>query len=229
MHIETKQEPRKFTAQEIAAVTKLFRETRGWSQETLAERSKLSVRTIQRVERGEFTDDDTRRALAVAFELAEVDFFNDLHRIPTEEETHAAQEKFDREHVLLQAIVTTSGRELGALYAASTMDVSSPAVELGDQAAGTYAALTDLLRDFRDGARDLSETDKLEVYADIQRSLDELNAAGVDVCYAVRKTSLIGKDWENKTPWAVQLVYLSAFHKDKVPEKMAVRRKVELG
>lgn len=228
MHIETKQEPRTLTAAEIAALTKLFRETRGWSQETLAERARVSVRTVQRVERGQFTDEDTRRALAVAFELREIDFFNRLHHIPSEEEAKAAQDKFDRENLLLDAIVARSGRELGQLFAASTMDMSNPAAELTEQAAGAYAALTDLLRDFRDGASDLSETDKLDVYADIQRSLDELNAAAVDVCYATRTTSVVGNDWTDKTPLRVQIVYLSAFHKDKVPEKMAVAKKLEI-
>jgi len=229
MRIETKQEPRKFTAEEIGVLTKLFRGSLGWSQETLAEQARVSVRTIQRVERGEFTDEVTRRALAVAFELREIDFFNRLHQAPSQDEARAAKQRFEQEHVMLDAIVATSGRELGMLYAAATMDVSSPAIELPAQAADIYAALTDLLRDFRDISRDLPETDKLDVYADIQRALDELNAAAFDVCYGIRKATLIGKDWHNKTPWQVLLVYLSAFHRNKVPEKMAVPTKVDIG
>lgn len=40
-----------------------------WSQDTLSALSKLSIRTIQRVENGEPSNGDTRRALALAFEL----------------------------------------------------------------------------------------------------------------------------------------------------------------
>ncbi|MEL7468193.1 MAG: helix-turn-helix domain-containing protein [Pseudomonadota bacterium] len=42
---------------------------RAWSQETLAEISGLSVRTIQRAERGERASLETRNALAAALEV----------------------------------------------------------------------------------------------------------------------------------------------------------------
>jgi transcriptional regulator with XRE-family HTH domain len=47
---------------------KTLRQSRGWSQEVLAELSGLSVRTIQRVERGEPASQDTITALAHVFE-----------------------------------------------------------------------------------------------------------------------------------------------------------------
>ncbi|MEM7253497.1 MAG: helix-turn-helix domain-containing protein [Pseudomonadota bacterium] len=42
---------------------------RGWSQETLAELTGLSVRTIQRIERGTNPSSDSLRALVAAFEI----------------------------------------------------------------------------------------------------------------------------------------------------------------
>jgi transcriptional regulator with XRE-family HTH domain len=48
----------------------------GWSQETVAELSGLSVRTIQRVEAGHPSSVDTRRALAHGLNYDDVDFFN---------------------------------------------------------------------------------------------------------------------------------------------------------
>lgn len=47
---------------------KALRQSRGWSQEVLAELSGLSVRTIQRVERGEPASQDTITALAHVFD-----------------------------------------------------------------------------------------------------------------------------------------------------------------
>lgn len=50
-------------------IIRKYRIDRGWSQETLAELSDLSVRTIQRVERGGRASLDTMTALANAFDV----------------------------------------------------------------------------------------------------------------------------------------------------------------
>ncbi len=55
---------------------------RGWSQDQLAELAGLSVRTIQRVERGYPPSLETRNALAAVFET-------DLSRLSAEEQTMA--------------------------------------------------------------------------------------------------------------------------------------------
>ena len=82
---------------------------------------------------------------------------------------------------------------------------------------------------YRDCVDLYSEVQKLEVHADLQRHLEALDAGGISVCFATRNTNLVGANWENKTPWPVKLVYLTAFHKRKVPDKMAVPRKIGLG
>ena len=50
-----------------------LREARAWSQEQLAEVAGLSVRTVQRVERGGKASLETRMALAAALEVAPAD------------------------------------------------------------------------------------------------------------------------------------------------------------
>ena len=60
---------------EIGVFVRARREANGWSQETLAELSGLSARTIQRVEDGQPSSVDTRRALARGFEFPDIDFF----------------------------------------------------------------------------------------------------------------------------------------------------------
>lgn len=226
--IETKSEPCKFTAAEIAAMVKLFRTERGWSQETLAEVCRINVRTIQRVEAGEPGSEASLRTIARAFESTDIDFFNRLHQIPTQEELDAAQENFLKDNMLLDATVAVSGRELGELYAGSTADVSRAAMDLMGDAASEFAALTDYLRDYRDIAPDCGEVEKLTYVEEMQEMLGRLNALGIDICYSTRDVKLVGKDWKDKTPWPVKLVYLTAFHRGKAPTKMVVPKAVQM-
>lgn len=78
----------------------MFRESKKWPQEHLAEIARLSTRTVQRVENGQPSDLDTRRALArVAFGYEDIDLLNKPMSIPTPEELEAARQAFDREHI----------------------------------------------------------------------------------------------------------------------------------
>jgi hypothetical protein len=61
------------------------------------------VRTVQRAEKGEPSDLDARRALARAFEIGDIDVFNQPYCIPTAEELKALREKLEREYVTLDA------------------------------------------------------------------------------------------------------------------------------
>ena len=65
--------PKPLNGQELAGIVRAFREMRQWSQDTLSAISKLSIRTVQRVESEEPSSADTRRALALAFELGDID------------------------------------------------------------------------------------------------------------------------------------------------------------
>lgn len=55
-------------------IVKKLRLQRGWSQSELAEFSGLSVRTIQRIEKGENPGLDTQKSLAAVFDLEVSDF-----------------------------------------------------------------------------------------------------------------------------------------------------------
>jgi transcriptional regulator with XRE-family HTH domain len=63
------------TNEQVAILVKLYRDGLVWSQETLAEISGLTVRTIQRVEAGEPSSLDTRRAIARAMKILDMDIF----------------------------------------------------------------------------------------------------------------------------------------------------------
>jgi len=70
------QQARVISNEELATLVKIMRISNSWSQEQLAELTRLNVRTIQRVENGKGASFDTRRALAVAFESNDIDGFN---------------------------------------------------------------------------------------------------------------------------------------------------------
>ena len=99
MSTATAQEPRTLTPIELAAVVRLFRETRGWSQEQLAEIARIAARTVQRVEDGQPFSLETRRALAGALGFKDMVAFNKPYCIPTDAELAAGKERFERERV----------------------------------------------------------------------------------------------------------------------------------
>lgn len=218
---EHTQQARLLTPNELASLTKLLREARHWSQEQLAEISRLNVRTIQRVEQGQAASLDTRRALAGAFEFEDIDALNKPFHIPTAEEIRATQEKFDQEHVTLAALPLTTGKHLAKLAESCTMDISEPAFEMSREADETFASLVDYFREYRDCADEYTETQKFGIYDELQSLINALKTAGVSLRYAERKVQVkFGQDTGN-APAPANLLYLIAFPLGKEPEKFA--------
>jgi len=226
--MDTINPPRLLTPEEMAFCSRLFREMRRWSQEQLAEISGLNVRTIQRVEQGESASFDTRRALACAFDCEDVDAFNKPFAIPSEEESRAAREKFDRENITLALSPLTTGRQLAQLVETCEMDLSEPAVELPRDAEGVFAELVDTLREYRDCSELYSAVQKLDVYEDFQGKIDELKAQGVSLRYAERKVQ-IGARSPDTEPFRMTALYLLAFRLGKEPERIATPRAARIG
>ena len=227
---ETNQQPRLLTPEELAFCIRAFREARQWSQEQLAEISHLSVRTIQRVEKGKAASFDTRRALASAFDFENIDALNKPFHIPTPEDLKAAQEKLDREHVTLAALPLTTGRQLAKLAEDCSMDLSEPAFELSREAAEEFAALVDYFRDYRDCADVYSETQKFEVYDDLQAHIDALRTHGVSLRYAERKLRVKwGLSQAEAKPIQAIALYVMAFPLGKEPEQFTTLRTCRIG
>jgi transcriptional regulator with XRE-family HTH domain len=226
----TTQQPRLLTPDELAVCIQAFREVRQWSQEQLAEISRLNVRTIQRVENGETSSLDTRRALAGAFDFDDIDALNKPFHIPSAEELKAAKEQFDREHVAFAALPLTTGRQLAKLAESCSIDLSEPAFELTREAAEKFAALVDYFRDYRDCADLYSETQKLEIYHELQGHIDALQAQGVSLRYAERKLQVKwGADQPGSKPLPVTALYMMAFPLGIEPEQFAAPRTGRIG
>ena len=226
--IEQMEKPKPLNGEELAGIIRMLREMRQWSQDTLSALSKLSIRTIQRVESGEPSNADTRRALALAFELEDIDFFNKPFVLPDPERIKAEVEKFKREHVTLEAKTVTSGQELVRLYDTAGMDSASSAVELEGDAADAFAGLIDYLRDFRECSDLMGEREKLQASREVQSYLDRLGQAGFSVSYALRDTKLIGQNWTDKTPWAVTIAYLAVYPRGSEPRVICAPKQVRL-
>lgn len=215
---EHAQQPRLLTPSELAAFIKIFRETRGWSQEQLAAISGINVRTIQRVEQGLPASLHTRRALAQAFEFEDIDVFNKPFTIPSEEEAKAAKEKFDAEYVTLHAVPLTAGKQLAKLAETCSMDMSEPAFELSRKADEAFAILVDYFRDYRDCAADYSETQKFEIYDEMQSYIDTLRELGVSLRYATRKIQIKLGVNENARTMPVEILYIVCFPVGEEPD-----------
>lgn len=98
-----------------------------------------------------------------------------------------AKEKFDREHVTLTAIPLTIGKQLAKLAEICSMDLSEPGFELTREVDKTFAALADYFRDYRNCTDVYSETQKFDVYDEMQSHIDALKTFGVSLRYAERK------------------------------------------
>jgi transcriptional regulator with XRE-family HTH domain len=218
---ENNQQTRLLAPTELAVCIRMFREMRQWSQEQLAEISGLNVRTIQRIEQGLSASIDTRRAIAAAFEFDDIDTLNKPFTIPTEEGLKEATEKFDREHVTLMAIPLTTGKQLAKLAEICSMDLSEPSFELVREADQAFAGLVDYFRDYRDCADLYSETQKLDVYDDMQSYIDRLKTLGVSLRYAERKMQVKWGETIDNKPMPVNVLYLVAFPLGKEPEQFA--------
>ncbi|MCC8630270.1 helix-turn-helix domain-containing protein [Xanthomonas vesicatoria] len=218
--------PRLLTTAEVGACIRQFRELRHWSQEQLAEISGLSVRTVQRVEQGDSASFDTRRALARAFDLNDIDALNKPFSLPTAEELQAAQAQFERDHITLAVAPLTTGRQLASLITSCEMDLSEPTFELPREAAAEFAALIDSYREYRDCHDLYSETNKLDIYDELQQHIDALQVLGVSLCHGQRKVAV---RMGSGAPMNATVLYVVAFRLGHESTQIATPKAARIG
>jgi len=226
--METTTKARMLTNEELGAVITFSRKIRQWSQETLAELSGLTTRTIQRIENGDGGSAVSRRALAKAFGSEDIDIFNKPFTIPTPEEAERQKAAFEQEHVTIAPVPLTTGKQVVQL--AETTQAHS-FTTMGDHPAEVdmaLAELEDLFIEYRDVHDCYSATGKVEMYAEFQEKIDALAANDVELCHATRRVSVKGND-SNQNPLPITILYLLACRKGEMPETLAVDRKVSFG
>lgn len=220
---------RPFNPAEVAFMVKMFREAHGWTQETLAELSGLTPRTVQRVEGGEPSSVDSRRALARAFEMDDIDAFNRPQDIPTEEEVRAKAEEIQRTHMALDVEVVATGKRLADLVEGLTAIAPDVRDDIPEEAAQIVAGLLDYVSEYLDCADLYSFTDKLEVHRHLSAELATLREHQLSLCAAVRRTSIVGKDWVDKTPMPTAIGYLFLAHLGAEPKQAMVAKAIRFG
>lgn len=189
----------------------------------------LSPRTVQRLEQGKAVDFDTRRALARAFELEDIDALNKPFSIPTAGELKVAKEEFDRENVTLTMTPLDTGRQLAQLVERCEMDYAEPAFDLSREAAEAFAGLVDVFREYRECSELYSEVQKLEVHDDFQGRIDELKALGVCLCHGERKMQAkLGIADPASRPVPLTALYLIAFPLGKAPDKIVTPKAAQI-
>lgn len=216
------------TPAEIALLTKVYREAMSWSQETLAELSGLTVRTIQRVEAGQSSSLDTRRAIARGFEIPDLDIFSKSSPFPTQKELEQQKAEFDRKHMMLDATVADGRTIVATLSDQQGYGVISPGstIELPHAVQDTFASILDFARDCMDVADVASRREMLRYGDQLEELITELRSSRFCLCMAVRQTAITNKSWSDPTPLDVGIVYLVAAPADTPPAKIVVPRKL---
>lgn len=228
MNSNTSGQPRLLNLEEFAALIRKMREVFQWSQETLAELAGLNVRTVQRVETARSASFDTRRALARAFEIEDIDAFNKPYINPTEEELKKEKARFDRDYITLPTFPLSTGHQLAKLAEGSTVDICQPGFEIKREAHEVFAALIDYFREYRDCASDYPETSKFSVYDEMQELINELLTQQVSIQCATREVNLKVSDSQpDAKPMTVQMTYLIAFEHGNAPDEFTVQKKLD--
>lgn len=226
--MKTTTEARMLTNKELGAVITLMRKMHQWSQETLAELSGLTTRTIQRIENGEGGSVDSRRALGKAFGNEDIDIYNKPFAIPTPEEVERQKVALERERVTLVTVPLSTGKQMVQLAEATQAHLFTTMEDLPPEADMALAELEDMFTEYRDVHDCYSATCKVEMYAEFQKKIDALTAIDMELCHATRRVSIKGND-SNQAPLPFTLLYLLACRKGEAPEKLAVGREVSFG
>jgi transcriptional regulator with XRE-family HTH domain len=218
-------EDRLLTAKEIGAVIAMMRDARGWTQETLAEISRVNVRTVQRVESGGACSVDTRRALAGALDW-DLDTFDKPWSLPNADRLKAEQDKLERETIAIKVTPVTSGRHLRELAELAEGWQHNQLTDLTPIAEEIFAEMQEYFQDYGDINDCYSPSQKLEVNRDLQRMIDLLLAEGVSISAGTRRLRFGKKD--DKDAIIATVVHVVAGRTEEMPNVIRAPRKTSV-
>lgn len=208
----------------LACYIVMYRKLRGWTQETLAELTKLNVRTIQRIENGKGASPDAKRALAMVFELGDIDIFNKPFQHPDETALRNEYERLKRETITLELKRVTCGKQLREMTEDAQAYQFEASVGLSKDAEHCFAELQDYLQDCDGIYQDMTAVQKLEINEAFQNMLDRLKNEGVSLGIAVGSLK-VGDD---KDPFFLRSNYYIAAPNDRLPEEIMLNKSVHM-
>jgi transcriptional regulator with XRE-family HTH domain len=223
--------PRLLTPQELGLLCKLQRDWRGWSQDTLAEISGLTVRTIQRVEAALPVSLDTRRALARAWSAPDIDCLNKPTIFPTMEEVEELERK-GRENLATQFhvidVAPTDGRGIVRAMRGTEALMATLADGLEAERAieDEFARLSDYLRDLLDIADEVPATDLLAFGDEMQGMIAELARRGVTIMTGNKTLPFVATVRVEKVPVTWRVMYLFGARKGQEPKQLHVDKRM---
>jgi transcriptional regulator with XRE-family HTH domain len=179
-------ELRVLTPAELALIVKTRRGQLKWSQATLAELAGVTERTIQRVEKGEPSDLDTRRGLARAFECEDLDVFNKPWPFPNIEKLNARLAELEKTTFAVPITRIEDARTLRTMWEGAQASMADELGKVSIAARQAFASIVDYLRDYTDICEECSMTQRLEYDRDLDALLKEIADEGAVVGAGLR-------------------------------------------
>jgi transcriptional regulator with XRE-family HTH domain len=213
------------TPADLAAIVKGMRDELKWSQATLAEIAGLTERTVQRVENGEPSSFDTRRALAGAFRCEDIDLFNKPLRLPNIQKW----KELEKTTVVMPITRIDDARTLRTMWEGATCsDADAELGELSTGARQAFASLIDYLRDYDDIREEYSMAQRLEVDRNIDALLKTITDEGAVVGAGLRQVRVRSKDYPNREPLNWTMIQAVLAPKHALPSNVRVPKVLEL-
>ncbi|GLS42875.1 hypothetical protein GCM10007884_08600 [Methylobacterium brachythecii] len=220
---------------EILAIwVRSIRTTMNWSQEALAAAAGVNVRTVQRVEKGEPSTINTRRALARGLGYDDFGVFDDPSFVQTVEgmldtigtASREASGRQHPDHVPVEIRPVQGGADLEQLVDRAQAIVFHCEDQAPRPARESVAAMFDLMGDLKDLWVEMSFGQRLGYRDDLARLKDEIEGHGMDLYWALRPTRLVGESWTDKTPVSTTIGYLTIVSNEKKLTSIMVPRKI---
>jgi transcriptional regulator with XRE-family HTH domain len=221
--------PRLITPAELAEFVKMRRSEHKWSQPTLAELAGVDARTIQRVENGEPSSFDTRRAIARAFQCDDLDVFNKPMRLPNVEKLKAYCAELDKTTVIIPITRIRDARTLRTMTEGASAFDSEELGELSAEARKAFASIVDYLHDYNDVRDEYSMSQRLDVDRDIDALLKEIVDSGTAIGAGLRHTKVRAKsEAPNLEPMDWTIIYFVLAPNDALPANVRVAKRFKI-
>lgn len=218
------------TPAELAGFIKAMRDMNKWSQATLAEIARLTERTVQRVENGEPSSLDTRRALARAFGYDDLDVFDKPWPFPNVEKLKAYSAELEKTTVVVQVTRIEDARTLRTMMEGAESSATEELGDLSNEAREAFASIVDYLRDYNDICEEYSMSQRLGVDRDIGALMDTVSSEGAVVGAGLRHARLRMKsDPPDREPLDWTNIYLVLAPKDALPSNVRVAKAFKIG
>jgi DNA-binding XRE family transcriptional regulator len=213
------------TPADLAEIVKVMRATNKWSQATLAELARVTERTVQRVENGEPSSLDTRRALAGAFRCQDLDVFERPWPFPNVDKLA----DLEQTTVAISLTRIRDSRTVRTMVEGAHSSAIHEIGELSSQAREAFAEIVDYLRDYNDIRDEYSMGQRLGVDRDIDALLKSLSDQRAALGAGLFSTKLKWRGVPDRPAMDWTNIYFVLAPEDALPSTVRVPRSIGFG